>query len=328
MPQVDIRQIDVTFRGEEASTMFIEPVYMDDDLRQNFRVIPNVVSKKKLAFAQELEKIVRSYSGCGFAPVNGFKVYERWVEVDRAKADVVMCWEEFRDTVYEELLKTGTSIGDLTGTQLFTLAEQLVRNAIKKDNMRLAFFGNRAATDPAYDVTDGFWTVILKAFVDANQCPYFDTGSGTALSAGDGIEHLRTVDDNQDVRLKALPNNMKKFFVAGSVYDQYMVDLENGGGADGGWRMLQDGSQMLTFRGIEVKPMWGWTEIMAADFAQSNAHLILLTSPQNLVMATDVNDPESQMRIWYDEEDEQVKIKCRWKHGFQVVHPSLLSVGY
>jgi hypothetical protein len=45
-------------------------------------------------------------------------------------------------------------------------------------------------------------------------------------------------------------------------------------------------------------------------------------------MATDVNDPESQMRIWYDEEDEQVKIKCRWKHGFQVVHPTLLSVGY
>ena len=68
MPQVDIRQIDVTFRGEEASTMFIEPVYMDDDLRQNFRVIPNVVSKKKLAFAQELEKIVRRYSDSTMAP--------------------------------------------------------------------------------------------------------------------------------------------------------------------------------------------------------------------------------------------------------------------
>src|SRR5690606_16200166 len=98
MPQVDIRQIDDTFRGEEDSRMFIDPVCMDDDLRQPFRVIPDVVSKKKLAFAQELEKIVRSYSGCGFAPINGFRAYERWVEVDRAKADVAMCWEEFRDT--------------------------------------------------------------------------------------------------------------------------------------------------------------------------------------------------------------------------------------
>ena len=168
----------------------------------------------------------------------------------------------------------------------------------------------------------------LTTHVTANQCPYFDTGSGTPLSAGDGIEHLRTIYDNQDVRLKGLPNTMKKYFVSGTIFDQYMVDLEDGGGADGGWRMLQDGSQMLTFRGIEVKPMWDWSEIMAADFAEDQSHLALLTSPQNLAMATDVNDPESQFRIWYDEEDEQVKIKGRWKHGFQVIHPSLISVGY
>lgn len=328
MPQTDIRQLNVTFRGEEANTLFIEPVYMDDDLRQQFRVIPNVTSKKKLAFAQELEKIVRRYSGCGFDPVGGFKVYDRWIEVDRAKADVAMCWEEFKDTVYEELLKTGTPIADLTGTQLMSIAEMLIRNAVKKDNMRLAFFGNRSDTDPAYDCTDGFWTVILPNFVTNDQCPYFDTGSGTALSAGDGIEHLRTIYDNQDVRLKGLPNTMKKFWVSGSIYEQYLNDLEDGGGADGGWRLLQDGTQMLQFRGIEVKPMWLWTEIMAADFAQSQAHLVLLTSPSNLCMATDMLDPESQFRIWYDEEDEQVKIKARWKHGFNIVHPQLLSVGY
>ncbi len=328
MPQVDIRQIDVTFRGEEASTMFIEPIYMDDDLRSQFRIIPNVVSKKKLAFAQELEKIVRSYSGCGFAPVNGLRVYDRWIEVDRAKADVVMCWEEFRDTIYEELLKTGTSIGDLTGTQLFQIAETLVRNAVKKDNLRLAFFGNKADTDPAYDCVDGFWTVIVPAFVTANQCPYFNSGSGAALSAGDGIEHLRTVYDNQDIRLAALPEMMKKFWVSGTVYRQYLVDLEDGGGADGGWQMLQNGTKALMFRGIEVKPQWSWNEIMSSEFASDDSHLIMLTAPQNLAMATDVNDPESQFRIWYDEEDEQVKIKARWKHGFQVVHPSLLSVAY
>lgn len=325
---VDIRQIDVQFQGEEARQIFIEPIYMDDDIRQNFRVIPNVVSKKKLAFAQELEKVVRKYTGCGFAPVNGFKVYDRWIEVDRCKADVVMCWEEFKDTVYEELLKTGTSIADLTGTTLMQLAETMIQNAVKKDNQRLAFFGNRADADPAYDSTDGFWTVILKAFVDADQCPYFNTSSGTPLSAGDGIEILRTIYDNQDIRLKGLPKAMKKFFVTGSVYEQYRDDIENGGGGDAGIRMLQDGTEMLVFRGIEVKPMWTWSEIMSADFASDNSHLCLLTTPQNLAMATDVNDPEAQFRIWYDDEDEQVKIKARWKMGFQVVHPSLLSVGY
>lgn len=325
---VDIRQIDVTFRGEEANTIFVEPIYMDDDIRQNFRVIPNVVSKKKLGFAQELEKIVRKHSGCGFSPVNGFKGYDRWIEVDRMKADVVMCWEEFKDTVYEELLKTGTSIGDLTGTTMMQLAEGLIKNAVKKDNQRLAFFGNRADTDPAYDSTDGFWTVHIPAFVDADQCPYFDTGSGSALSAGDGIGFLKTVYDNADIRLKGLPKNMKKFWVAGSIYEQYRDDIENGGGGDAGIRMLQDGTEMLVFRGIEVMPMWTWGEIMSADFSTDNSHLILYTTPANLAMATDVNDPESQFRIWYDEDTEEVKTKGRWKAGYQVVHPSLLSVGY
>ena len=325
---VDVRQIDISFRGEEASTMFIEPIYMDDDLRSQFRIIPNVTAKKKLAFAQELEKIVRAYTGCGFSPVGGLRVYDRWIEVDRAKADVAMCWEEFKDTVYEELLKTGTSISDLTGTMMMQIAETMIRNAVKKDNQRLAWFGNKADTDPAYDCVDGFWTVILPAFVTANQCPYFDTGSGVALSAGDGIEHLRTIYDNQDVRLRGLPDEMKKFWVSGTIYQQYLTDLEDGGGADGGWQMLQNGSRMLKFRNIEVKPMWTWSEIMAADFAESNSHLVLLTAPANMAMATDVNDSEAQFRIWYDEEDEQVKIKGRWKHGYQVIHPSLLSVGY
>jgi hypothetical protein len=325
---VDVRSLDVQFRGEEANTIFIEPIYMDDDLRSQFRIIPNVTSKKKLAFVQELEKIVRSHTGCGFSPVGSTRVYERWIEVDKAKADVAMCWEEFKDTVYEELLKKGLSMGDLTGTLLMQISEAMVKNAIKKDNQRLAWFGDKADDDPAYDCVDGFWRVILKAFVDADQCPYFDTGSGTALSAGDGIEMLRTLYSNQDVRLRGLPDETKKFWVSGTIWEQYQTDLEDGGGADGGWQMLQSGKKMLTFRNIEVKPMWLWSEIMAQDFSQDNAHLALLTTPQNLAMGTDFQDAESQLRMWYDEEDEMVKTKARWKHGFQVVHPQLLSVGY
>lgn len=324
---VDIRTLDVTFRGEEANTIFLEPVYMDEDVRSQFRVIPNVVSKKKLAYVQELEKIVRSYTGCGFTPVGGFRLYDRWLEVDKAKADVAMCWEEFKDTVYEELLKKGLSIGDLTGTLLMQLAESMIRTAVKKDNLRLAFFGDKSDTDPAYDCVDGLWTVHIPAFVTANQCPYFDTGSGTALSAGEGIGHLNTIYSNQDVRLRGLPTNLKKFYVTGSVYEQYLTDLEAGGGADGGWRMSQDGVERLYYRGIEVMPMWSWDEIMANDFSAPNSHMILLTTPQNLAMGTDMQSSETQFRVWYDENDEQVKIKSRWKHGFQVIHPQLMSVG-
>lgn len=325
---LELREFSLNMMGEEANILFTEPIFSDVDLTQNFRVIPNVISKKKIAFAQELEKIVRTYSGCGFMPLGSARLYERWIEVDRAKVDLTICWEEFRDTFYEELLKKGTAIADLTGTVLMNMVETMVRGAIKKDILRLAWFGNKADTDPAYSVTDGLWTVILPAFVTANQTPYYNTSSGSALSSGDGIEILRTLYDNQDVRLKALPKGMKKFYVSTTVADQYRDDLENGGGADAGITMLQDGSEVLRFRGIEVVEMLSWNEIMASDFASANAHLAILTTPQNLVLATDVADAEAQLKIWFNEETEMNNIKARWKMGFNVIHPTLMSVGY
>jgi hypothetical protein len=325
---VDMRDIAVSFQGEEMNTIFLEPVYRDTDIRSTFRYVNVPGNKKKLGFVQELEKVVRQYTSCGFQPIGNVSIYDRCIEVERLRADLVMCWEEFKDTIFEESFKRGVAMPDLTGTIVFNILEDMVRNAVIKDNMRLAFFGNKAVADPAYNSVDGFWSVYLPQFVTANQAPYFNTNSGAALSSGDGIEFLRTVYDNADVRLKGLPTNLKKFFVSGSIAMQYREDLENASGIEGAYRLLQDGSEVLTFRGVEVVPMWTWDTIMTADFNAPNTHFILYTTPDNLALGGDVTDTESLFRVWYDEEDEQVKIKTRYKMGFQVIHPSLLSVGY
>jgi hypothetical protein len=325
---VDIRQLDISFQGEEANTLFYEPVYMDEDIRSQFRFVNVPGNKKRIAFVQELEKIVRRHTGCGFNPIGSTRVYDRFIEVDRVKADSAICWEEFKDTVFEELLGQGLSFADLSGTVLGTIAETLFRNAIKKDNIRLAYFGDRSSTSPAYDVTDGLWRVIIPEFVAASQTKYTNINSGTPLSAGDGIEILRSVYNNAFLQLKGLPDNLKKIYVSGSVFQQYNEDLENGGGGDAGILRLQNGSTVTAFRNIQVMPMWDWDRIMQEDFATTNAHFVLMTTPQNLALGGDVLDSESSYRIWYDEEKEEVKMKSRYKMGFQVIHPTLLSVAY
>ena len=60
--------------------------------------------KKKMAFVTELEQIVRSYDGCGFVPVGNMDIYQRTIEVRDLRADFSQCWDEYRDTVFEELL--------------------------------------------------------------------------------------------------------------------------------------------------------------------------------------------------------------------------------
>ena len=323
------QQLNINFTGIEANTLFFEPIYQDPDVRADFRVISNVTSKRKLAFVQELEKVVRQYSGCGFTPAGNAKIYERTLQVDKVKVNLEWCWEEFKDTVYEEALNKGISLPDISGTLIFNILQTLAQSAIKKDNRSLAFFGDGASVNPIYDATDGLWTVYIPQFIAANQCPYTNTASGAPLASGDGIGYLRDVYNAADVRLKGLPNNMKKFYVSGSVFEQYREDLENGGGGDAGVTLLQNGQEVYSFRGIEVKPMWLWDEIMAStDFNQPDTHFILYTTPQNLVFGTDLLDAENQFKVWYNEEDEVMRLKALYKMGFNVVHPTLLSVGY
>ena len=321
-------QLAINLRGTEANTLFFEPIYQDADVRSEFRIISNVTNQRKLAFVQELEKIVRAHTGCGFTPAGNAKIYERTLTVDRVKVNLEWCWEELKDTVYEEALNKGISFPDINGTIFFDILQTLATQAIRKDNSRLAFFGDRASLSPAYDVTDGLWTVYIPGFVAANQTPYFNTGSGAPLAAGDGIDILRNIYDGSDVRLKGLPTNMKKFYVSGSVFEQYRADIENGGGGDAGITVLQNGQEVFSFRGIEVKPMWLWDDIMTTDFSAPNTHQALLTTPQNLVLGTDLLDSTNEFKVWYNDEDEVVRLKALYKLGFNVVHPSLMSVGY
>lgn len=328
MAEVQTGSFDVNFMGTEASTMFLEPVFFDTENTNEFRIMGNVPNKKKMGFVQALEKIVRRYSGCGFNPVGSLDIYDREIEVFKQRAELELCWDEFEDTVFEELFKPGVDISNLQGTQLEQWLLLRVRQAIRLDNQRLAYFGNRASVDPAYDSVDGFWTVYYPALVAADLIPRTDTGSGGAIVAGDAIDMLKAVTEQADNRLKAMPNNMKRINVTGDVWEAYRSDLEDLGGGDAGRTMLINGQEVLTFRGIPVIPMWRWDQILSTDLGVDLPHYIEYAATGNKVMATDVTDPSAQIRAWFDDKDEKLYVKARWKMGVDYVHNSLISVGY
>lgn len=327
MPTLE-RALNIRLEGTEANTLFFEPVYMEKDLLSSFRVMPNVTSKRKMAFVGALEKIVKRYSGCGFQPKGNTSIYERWIEVDHAEVAIAQCWDEFKDTVYEELQNRGVRFADLTDTLLFEILQTRVIEAIKNDIMRLAFFGNRASANSAYDVTDGLWTVLIPAFVAASTTPYVNADSGNALVSGDGKALLKEVYNAQTLQLKGLPNAGKKFLVSNDVYEQYVSDIESGGGGDFGLMKMIDGISTPTFRGIPVENMLTWNQITSVDLSQTQRHQVLLTDPRNLVLATDTVGQENTLRVWYNEDEEEVRIKARFKTGFNVVHPSLMVSAY
>jgi len=235
-----MRSITVDLRGSEASEIFLEPVYTDPSIMQQFRMMPTVVSKKKMLFVEDLEKIVRRYAGCGFKPVGNFNIYERYVSVEKCEAGIAQCWDEFKDTVLEELMNRGVRFPDLTDTLLADILRTRMSEAVTRDIVRLAYFGNEASLLPEYNVVTGLWKQYTD-LVAVDLIPRADLGSGTALAAGEGISSLKAVYDQADVRLKRLPNAMKYINVSGDVWEAYRNDLENNGGGDDGRMMLING---------------------------------------------------------------------------------------
>lgn len=327
MPTVEQGQFSVSYTGDLANEIFLEPVFFDDELRTSYRIMPNVTSRRKMQFAQALEKIVRKYAGCGFTPVGALTVYDREIEVNKMKIDMELCMDEFLDTVFEELLNTGTRIGDLTDTVLSNILITRVQQAIRLDIERLLHFGDTSSADPAYDPMDGLWTVYYPALVTQTLVPRTDTGSGSAIATGDGIEILKAVYDQAPLQLKALPANQKVLNVTGAVYNAYRADIEDGGGGDYGLLATINGIEMLTFRGVPVKPMWRWDAILT-ELGTSLPNYVEYTTPLNKVVATDITNPGTDLQMWYDPKDEKMYVKGRWKMGANYIHHSLISLGY
>ena len=325
-----MRSFSVDLRGSEASEIFLEPVYTDPSIMAQFRMMPSVVSKKKMLFAQDLEKVVRKYAGCGFKPVGNFNIYERSVEVEHLSADIEQCWDEFKDTIIEELFNRGVRFPDMTDTLLGDILRTRAQEAVQRDITRLAYFGDAASSNKEYNAIDGLWEVYYPELVADSLIPRAMTGSGSAITSGNGIDILKDVTEQADIRLKKIPNNLKVLNVSGSVWEAYRTDLENNGGGDGGRTMMIDGAETLFFRGILVNPMWDWNIYKDEIDSTTNNHLVEYTTRLNKVMASDIatGSPEAQWKVFYDEKEEKMCMKTRFKMGVNFIHPSLISVGY
>jgi hypothetical protein len=232
------KSMSISFEGIEANMVFFDPIFEPNGSFKDYRVIPNVVSKKKLLFVKKLEKIVQKHTGCGFTPVGKFGIYDREIEVDDIKVNIEQCVDEFKDTILEEKLKKGNLREDLTGTEIGNMMLEAVQMGLTLDYHRLFWFGDKSSLDPTYNVTDGIWSVWIPQLVNANLTPFTSALSGAPLAAGAATTILTNVYDQQSLALNGMPDTMKKFYVSKSIWNGYRADLENSGGGDAGRQML------------------------------------------------------------------------------------------
>ena len=318
-----------TYGGANLNEIFYEPVFRSDDLMRNYRVIPNVKHKMNVYTSAALTKIVQPYSGCSANsqdPVKQFDIDNKTITAGRCRVALEQCSNEFFDTYIEEMYRNGVDVMNLEGTQL---ADAIVNRAVKgigQDVVRLAWGGD--STTANYTAFDG-WMKLMGADATVLAARVTYAGTEAAPTAGDAIGLIRKIYDEAPAALQQVPSADKKMFVTPKIFNAYLANLE-GSSADLAIVNTQDGYTRVSFRGVQIVPMYEWDTILTdtnptifdvsgTDYSNG----VCYCATENLILGSDVTDPEGSFKVFYDDLEEKMFFRGYFKLGVQYLFDSL-----
>jgi len=326
-----------TYGGANLNEIFYEPVFRSDDIMSNYRVIPNVKHKMNVYTSAALKNIVQPYTACAGTsqdPVVQFDIDNKTITAGRCRVALEQCTDEFFGTYIEEMYRNGVDVMNLEGTQL---ADAIVNRAVKgigSDVVRLAWGGDSSTTN--YTAFDG-WMKLMGAQAPVVSARVTVAGVETAPLAGEAIDLLRKMYDQAPANLQQIPSSEKKFFVTPKIFNAYLANLE-GNTADLGIVNTVDGYQRVSFRGVQVVPMYEWDTILAATnptifnvtiggTATNFSNGACYVATENLIIGSDVSDPEGSFKVFYDDLEEKMFFRGYFKLGVQYLYDSLVQWG-
>ncbi len=331
MANVALNSIAATYGGANLNEIFYEPVFRSDDIMSNYRVIPNVKHKMNVYTSAALKNIVQPYLSCSpTSGVNQFSVDDKVITAGRCRVALEQCTDEFFGTYIEEMYRNGVDVMNLEGTQL---ADAIVNRAVKgigSDVVRLAWGGDSTTTN--YTAFDG-WMKLMGASAPVVAARVTVLGVEAAPLADEAIGLLRKMYDQAPANLQQIPSSEKKFFVTPKIFNAYLANLE-GNTADLGIVNTVDGYQRVSFRGVQVVPMYEWDTILAVtnptifdvggtDFTNGACYV----ATENLIIGSDVSDPEGSFKVFYDDLEEKMFFRGYFKLGVQYLYDSLVQWG-
>lgn len=331
MANVANNSIAATYSGANLNEIFYEPVFRSDDLMRNYRVIPNVKHKMNVYTSAALTKIVQPYTACSSTSGSTqFNIDDKVITAGRCRVALEQCTDEFFGTYIEEMYRNGVDVMNLEGTQL---ADAIVNRAVKgigQDVVRLAWGGDSSTTN--YTAFDG-WMKLMGADATVLAARVTYAGTEAAPTAGDAIGLIRKVYDEAPAALQQVPSADKKMFVTPKIFNAYLANLE-GSSADLAIVNTQDGYTRVSFRGVQIVPMYEWDTILSdtnptifdvsgTDYTNG----VCYCATENLILGSDVTDPEGSFKVFYDDLEEKMFFRGYFKLGVQFLYPSLVQWG-
>jgi len=313
----------------------MQPLFVGNSAMDYFEIMTGVKSSQKLDKFGTLQNITLAET-TGFAGIAGGanNYSQRSIAVARMEAEVEQAGGVFFNSIKGELLRTGNSKDDISGTKIQGIVAEMMMTGVKRDLERQIWFGHTASTSANFSAYNG----ILQQLTGLPAGQKLSIPSVLVTTAG-----LETSVLEFQAMVDAMPSEGLEnradlvIFASRSLCDNYRTALRQGG-TEGAYVSLQDGTPKLSFQGIPVVEMGLWDSVIATsggtgstitppalDTSVGNdydAHLAVLTVKNNIVIATDY-ESVSGADMWYDKKDKFNRFRFEYVIGAQYKNDEL-----
>lgn len=323
--------IIIPIKAETYNRLFFAPFLQDKDVFDTFQIFSDMktTEKKQMLKLNNIHRKTRRASGCGFNPVGGTEVTERWLETIGTTIENQLCWDELKYGALAAQIGTGANYDRIENTAIASAVATKIGQGAMQDATELAFFGDTASNDPFFSVVDGLWKYMRQG-VTEGKIYRNSSKSNTVLATGEAVELMRNVYKNAPKELRGMAAGNKIFFVSPDVFYQLQDDLINGLTNSAAYSMeVLEGREIVRFYGVEVRCLESWGELGASQLGLSQAqNLIVYVAKNNFVMGTDGSGMNSDVMMEWEAFERRVRYRAARPMGFNYVHPELIAVHY
>jgi hypothetical protein len=330
----DISAMQV-FTLNESRDIFLKPAITDPSVLQLMTVYTNLTHRQKLHTVDSVKDILRLAPACGMTVNNNVQLNSTYIDPKNLGFFEGFCESDIDGTIYSIDANSGTERMNLQGKLISDVINKLFVDALMRNIPKLAFWGNTGNPNDKFNAFDGFLTKAINAINQGVAPLAFSTGSGSALSANQGLSILKGVYSNAKMQLKSLAyQGYAKMFVTQSIFQNLEETLEASSLLTSPSGLTKKADGTLWYKSnIEVVMMATWDDALANGDATGTpapySHWCFFTSPKNLVLGTDLANPlaTNLFKSWYEEKDEMNYIKGRMRMDAGIVFPEFISLG-
>lgn len=150
----------------------------------------------------------------------------------------------------------------------------------------------------------------------------------SALTTDEAYTAIASLYSTCQMPLRQLPATEKVFLVTYDVYDNYFQTLHDDGVyTEMGKNMIINGMPALSYQGIPVIPM-PWDSFLATDFPTAYPSRIIYTAKNNLILGIDTIGDSAKTEFWFNQDEQENRMRIQFKIGALVMHPDLTAVAY